>query len=122
VIIDDFALKAMDHTETADFYELIVERHQKTATILTSNRDASEWIGLMSDPLLAQSAVDRLGPPATNSSSTESPTAADNDLNTPPTAARRIDQKDRIDEHHHAAPVVLRSWQSGGPITLASDN
>jgi DNA replication protein DnaC len=60
LIIDDFALKAMDHTETADFYELVVERHHKTATILTSNRDASEWIGLMSDPLLAQSAIDRL--------------------------------------------------------------
>jgi DNA replication protein DnaC len=60
LIIDDFALKAMDHTETADFYELIVERHHKAATLLTSNRDASEWIGLMSDPLLAQSAVDRL--------------------------------------------------------------
>jgi DNA replication protein DnaC len=60
LIIDDFALKAMDQTETADFYELIVVRHHKTATILTSNRDASEWIALMSDPLLAQSAVDRL--------------------------------------------------------------
>jgi DNA replication protein DnaC len=60
LIIDDFALKAMDQTETADFYELIVERHHKTATIVTSNRDASEWIALMSDPLLAQSAVDRL--------------------------------------------------------------
>lgn len=60
LIIDDFALKTMDHTETADFYELIVERHHKAATIMTSNRDAAEWIGLMSDPLLAQSAVDRL--------------------------------------------------------------
>lgn len=60
LIIDDFALKAMDQMETADFYELVVERHHKTATILTSNRDASEWIALMSDPLLAQSAVDRL--------------------------------------------------------------
>ena len=60
LIIDDFALKAMDHTETTDFYELVVERHHKAATILTSNRDPSEWIGLMSDPLLAQSAVDRL--------------------------------------------------------------
>ncbi len=60
LICDDFALQPMDQTETADFYELIVERHRKTATILTSNRDASEWIGLMSDPLLAQSAVDRL--------------------------------------------------------------
>jgi len=50
----------MGQLETADFYELIVERHHKTATILTSNRDPSEWIGLMSDPLLAQSGVDRL--------------------------------------------------------------
>jgi DNA replication protein DnaC len=47
-------------SETADFYELIVERHHKTATMMTSNRDASEWIALMSDPPLAQSAVDRL--------------------------------------------------------------
>lgn len=60
LIIDDFALHAMGQLETADFYELIVERHQKTATILTSNRDPSEWIALMSDPLLAQSGVDRL--------------------------------------------------------------
>lgn len=60
LIIDDFALQAMGQLETADFYELIVERHQKTATIVTSNRDPSEWIGLMSDPLLAQSGVDRL--------------------------------------------------------------
>ena len=37
-----------------------MERHQNASTITTSNRDPSEWIGLMSDPLLAQSAVDRL--------------------------------------------------------------
>jgi len=60
LILDDFALQGMDQTQTADFYELVVERHQKTATILTSNRDPSEWIALMNDPLLAQSAVDRL--------------------------------------------------------------
>jgi DNA replication protein DnaC len=60
LIIDDLALQAMDATETADFYELIVERHHKTATVVTSNRHPSEWIALMSDPLLAQSAIDRL--------------------------------------------------------------
>jgi DNA replication protein DnaC len=60
LILDDFALQAMDPTETSDFYELIVERHQRTSTIVTSNRDPSEWIAVMSDPLLAQSAVDRL--------------------------------------------------------------
>jgi DNA replication protein DnaC len=36
LIIDDFALQAVDPTETSDFYELIVERHQRTSTILTS--------------------------------------------------------------------------------------
>jgi DNA replication protein DnaC len=60
LILDDFALQSMDTLETADFYELIVERHQKGSTVITSNRDPSEWIGVMSDPLLAQSAIDRL--------------------------------------------------------------
>jgi DNA replication protein DnaC len=60
LILDDFALQTMDTLETADFYELVVERHQKGSTVITSNRDPSEWIGVMSDPLLAQSAIDRL--------------------------------------------------------------
>jgi DNA replication protein DnaC len=60
LIIDDFCLTALDPTETADFYELVVERHHKTATVLTSNRTPDEWLPLMADPLLAQSAVDRL--------------------------------------------------------------
>jgi DNA replication protein DnaC len=60
LILDDFALQPLDATETTDFYELIVERHRKTATVLTSNRDPSEWLAMMADPLLAQSAVDRL--------------------------------------------------------------
>jgi DNA replication protein DnaC len=60
LIIDDFCLQPLDATETADFYELIVERHHKTATVVTSNREPSEWLALMADPLLAQSAVDRL--------------------------------------------------------------
>jgi DNA replication protein DnaC len=60
LIIDDFCLQALDATETADFYELCVERHRKTATVLTSNREPNEWLALMADPLLAQSAVDRL--------------------------------------------------------------
>jgi DNA replication protein DnaC len=60
LIIDDLALQAMDPTETADFYQLCVERHRKTATIVTSNRTPDEWLSMMADPLLAQSAVDRL--------------------------------------------------------------
>lgn len=60
LIVDDFALRAMDPTETTDVYELIVERHRKHPTVVTSNRDPVEWLASMADPLLAQSAVDRL--------------------------------------------------------------
>jgi DNA replication protein DnaC len=60
LIIDDFALQAMDPIDTADIYELIVERHRKAATVVTSNREPVEWLALMADSLLAQSAIDRL--------------------------------------------------------------
>jgi DNA replication protein DnaC len=60
LIIDDFALQTMDPLDTADIYELIVERHRKAATVVTSNREPVEWLGLMADSLLAQSAIDRL--------------------------------------------------------------
>ncbi len=60
LILDDFALQPLGPTETADFYEICVERHQKAATVVTSNRTPEEWLSMMADPLLAQSAVDRL--------------------------------------------------------------
>ena len=60
LLIDDFALQPLDATETADVYGLVIERHHHAATVLTSNRDPSEWLAVMADPLLAQSAVDRL--------------------------------------------------------------
>ncbi len=60
IILDDFALKAMDAVDTAEIYELIVERHRRAATVITSNRDPAEILTQMADPLLAQSAIDRL--------------------------------------------------------------
>ncbi|MGI8305884.1 ATP-binding protein [Saccharopolyspora hattusasensis] len=60
LLIDDFALQPLHATETADFYELVVARHHTASTVLTSNREPAEWLAMMSDPLLAQSAVDRL--------------------------------------------------------------
>jgi DNA replication protein DnaC len=60
LILDDFCLQPLDVVDTADVYELIVERHRQAATITTSNREPIEWLGLMADALLAQSAIDRL--------------------------------------------------------------
>jgi DNA replication protein DnaC len=60
LILDDLALQAMDATETSDFYQICVERHRRASTVVTSNRTPDEWLAMMADPLLAQSAVDRL--------------------------------------------------------------
>ena len=60
LILDDFCLQSLDAPDTAEVYELIVERHRRAATVTTSNREPIEWLGLMADALLAQSAFDRL--------------------------------------------------------------
>lgn len=60
LIVDDFALRRLDAQQSSDFYEIILERHRRASTILTSNRSIDEWIPLFEDPVLAQSAIDRL--------------------------------------------------------------
>ena len=39
LVLDDFALQPMDALDTADIYELIVERHRASSTVVTSNRE-----------------------------------------------------------------------------------
>ena len=60
LLLDDFCLQPLDAADTADVYELIVERHRQAATVTTSKREPIEWLALMADALLAQSAIDRL--------------------------------------------------------------
>lgn len=61
LILDDFCLQALDAADTADIYEIVVERHRRATTIVTSNREPpGEWLAAMGDPLLAESAIDRL--------------------------------------------------------------
>jgi DNA replication protein DnaC len=60
LILDDFGLDTLDATESRDVYEILVERHQRRSTLVTSNRAPEEWLATMSDPLRAQSAIDRL--------------------------------------------------------------
>lgn len=59
LILDDFALEPLSRDESRDVYQLFVERNAKASTIITSNRDTSEWLALFDDILLAQSAIDR---------------------------------------------------------------
>jgi DNA replication protein DnaC len=59
LILDDFAIEAMSKEESKDVYQLFLERTASASTIITSNRDTSEWLAMFDDMLLAQSAVDR---------------------------------------------------------------
>jgi len=60
LIIDDFGLRRLNSQQSSDFYEVIIERHRRSSTLVTSNRTIEEWIPLFDDPILAQSALDRL--------------------------------------------------------------
>jgi DNA replication protein DnaC len=59
LIIDDFGLRALSDTETADLFEIVTARHRAGSIVMTSNREPSEWLPLLADPLLAQALVDR---------------------------------------------------------------
>src|SRR5436853_5452963 len=59
LIVDDFGLDAMDPTESRDAYEILTERHRAGSMIVTSNRGPDEWLATFSDPVRAQSAIDR---------------------------------------------------------------
>lgn len=60
LIIDDFGLKPLTQTQTDDFYEVIQARYMKKAIIFTGNRSIEDWQGLFPDPVIANSAMDRI--------------------------------------------------------------
>lgn len=60
LIIDDFGLTALTPTQAEDFYEIVTERHLKSSMIITSNRPPQDWVPLFPDPVMANSALDRL--------------------------------------------------------------
>jgi DNA replication protein DnaC len=60
LVIDDFGLQRLSAQQGQDLYELIIERHRRSSFIVTSNRGVDERLGLFDDPILANSALDRL--------------------------------------------------------------
>lgn len=60
LIIDDFGLKPMTMTQAEDFYEIVAERHLRGSIVVTSNRPPADWLALFPDPVMANSALDRL--------------------------------------------------------------
>ncbi len=61
LIIDDFGLKPLRPPEDEDFHELVAERYEQTATVLTSNLDFSEWgDAFPTNKMLGAATLDRL--------------------------------------------------------------
>jgi DNA replication protein DnaC len=61
LIIDDFGLKPMRPPADEDFHDLIAERYEQAATIVTSNLDFTEWDqAFPANRLLASATLDRL--------------------------------------------------------------
>ncbi len=96
LIIDDFALQPLTPAQTTDFYEVITERHRKTSTVVTSNRDASEWLPLRPTRCWPSQPSTGSPPPATNSSSKATPTAA---ASAPPHPQLTVQTQTRNDAH-----------------------
>jgi DNA replication protein DnaC len=59
LVLDDFAIDALDATESRDLYEILIERYRVGSIIVTSNRGPDEWLATFADPVRAQSAIDR---------------------------------------------------------------
>lgn len=60
IIIDDFGLKPMRQPHDEVLHDLIAERYERGATIVTSNLDFAEWGEAFPNQLLGAATLDRL--------------------------------------------------------------
>lgn len=60
LIIDDFGLKPLHLSQEEDLHELIAERYEQTATLITSNLQLEEWQQAFTNKLLGIAIIDRL--------------------------------------------------------------
>ncbi len=60
LILDDLGLHRFSAQQSADLYQLIIDKHRASSFVVTSNRAVEEWLSLFDDPILGNSALDRL--------------------------------------------------------------
>ena len=60
LIIDDLGLRPLENDEPIDLYEVVRQRYERGAMVITSNRAIEEWAPLFVDELLASAAMDRV--------------------------------------------------------------
>jgi len=60
LIVDDFGLKPLRPPQDEDFHDLVAERYERAAIIVTSNLDFAEWGEAFPNRLLGAATLDRL--------------------------------------------------------------
>ena len=60
LILANLGRRRLTGQQFADPYELITSRHRVSSFVITSNRSVEEWLSLFDDPILGNSALDRL--------------------------------------------------------------
>ncbi len=64
LILDDFGLRAYLHEEATALVDILEERYQKGATIITSQVDIPGWKKLFEDAVIAEAIIDRMKNPS----------------------------------------------------------
>ena len=60
LVIDDFAIAPIADTERRDLLEILEDRHEARATIITSQIDPKHWYDYLTDPTTADAICDRV--------------------------------------------------------------
>ena len=60
LIIDDLGMRKLPPTAGEDLLEIVMRRHERTSTLLTSNRPVEDWGKLLGDTAAVTALLDRL--------------------------------------------------------------
>jgi DNA replication protein DnaC len=60
LLIDDFAIAPLSDQSKRDLLEILDDRYDKSATIITSQLDVKQWHAFLDDPTLADAILDRV--------------------------------------------------------------
>jgi DNA replication protein DnaC len=60
LVLDDFAIGPLSDQSKRDLLEILDDRYEKSATIITSQIDVKQWHAYLDDPTLADAILDRV--------------------------------------------------------------
>src|SRR5690606_964886 len=60
LIIDDMGMRKLPTTAAEDLLELVMRRHERASTIITSNRPIEDWGKMLGDTAAVTAIIDRM--------------------------------------------------------------